>query len=259
MMRLGLLGHDIGYSKSPILHQEIAKIFHLDISYDLLDIEESKLKDYINQLKKGVYQGFNVTKPFKEKVIPLLDQLTPIAKKIGAVNTIYIDNQLVIGDNTDYQGFLGLLKREKIDVANKKVCLLGSGGAAKACYHVLKDLNADVLVASRRKVDYPFEKVISYDEIKPDTIDIYIQATPVGTYPHIDDSIIPLNYVSKHTVIDLIYNPTKTKIMKASKQGISGIDMMVIQALKSEEIWHHQRFKLTEATHTRLKEVIMNE
>lgn len=261
MIKLGLIGRNISYSKSPQLHRAIGRFLDCDIEYDLIDIEESEIPIYISKLRSGEYQGFNVTKPYKQKMIKYIDQLSPIAKKIQAVNTIYIKEQEVIGDNTDYEGFLGTLLREKIDVKHKKVCILGSGGAAKACYHVLKDLDADVIIASRRKstIDQMFDKVISYDEIKYNQIDLYVQATPIGTYPNTNESILPKEFVSEHTVIDLIYNPPMTKILKESKKGINGVQMMVIQAIKSEEIWLNKKIKLTEKLIHTLKEVITDE
>ena len=151
--------------------------------------------------------------------------------------------------------------REEISVKHKNVCILGSGGAAKACYVALTDLEAHVAVASRRKdtIDPLFKHVISFHDIDPQKIDLFIQATPVGTFPNVDESIVDKHIVENHTVIDLIYNPPKTKILSYAKRGINGISMMVIQAIKSEEIWLGRKIKITDELFNQLKDVIEHE
>jgi shikimate dehydrogenase len=138
------------------------------------------------------------------------------------------------------------------------VCILGSGGAAKACYVALIDLGAKVCVASRRKdtIDPLFKCVVPFEDIKPELVDLYIQATPVGTYPNVNESILPKSMVENHTVIDLIYNPSQTQILSYAKRGINGISMMIIQAIKSEEIWLDRKIKLTDELYHKLKDVI---
>ncbi|MBU1094142.1 MAG: shikimate dehydrogenase [Firmicutes bacterium] len=259
--RYALIGHDISYSKSPWIHRFMAKKLHMDMTYDLLEVEADELKDLIDDLREGLYQGFNVTIPYKEVIIPYLDELTYKAKNIGAVNTIYIKNGIVYGDNTDYDGFVGLLESNQINVRSKNVYILGTGGAAKAVYHALIDLGANVTVVSRNLAtkEKIFNHVIEYGEIKPHMVDIYVQATPIGTYPNVNVSVLTKDEVEGKVVIDLIYNPLETQIMKDSKQGISGISMLIIQALKSEEIWFDQEIELTDQLMKQLKEVILDE
>lgn len=258
MIKCGLLGKNISYSKSPTLHQTIGRFLNIPISYEKFDISESEIPKFISMIRSGKLQGLNVTIPYKQKVMAHCDELTPAAKKIQAVNCIYVKDKKVIGDNTDYEGFLGTLIKEDIDVKHKRVCILGSGGGAKACYVALTDLGAKVCVASRRKdtIDPLFKCVISFEDIKPDQVDLYIQATPVGTYPNINESILPKSMVENHTVIDLIYNPPKTQIITDAKRGINGVSMMVIQAIKSEEIWLDRKIKLTDELYRKLKDVV---
>jgi len=258
MIKCGLLGKNISYSKSPTLHQTIGRFLNLPISYEKYDISETELPKFISMIRSGKLQGVNVTIPYKQKIMAHCDELTPAAKKIQAVNCIYLKDKKVIGDNTDYEGFLGTLTKEEIDVKNKRVCILGSGGAAKACYVALIDLGAKVCVASRRKdtIDPLFKCVVPFEDIKPELVDLYIQATPVGTYPNVNESILPKSMVENHTVIDLIYNPPKTQILSYAKRGINGISMMIIQALKSEEIWLDRKIKLTDELYRKLKDVI---
>jgi len=259
--RLGLIGHDISYSKSPLIHRYMGKKLKIELTYDLLEVEADEIPDLIDELRHGIYQGFNVTIPYKESMIQYVDQLTPKAKLIQAVNTIYMKNGLVIGANTDYDGFEGLLEKNNLNVKSKNVYILGSGGAAKAVYHVLKDLGANVSVVTRNiahKDDY-FEHVIEYRDINPESVDIYVQATPIGTYPDVNVSVLTREEVEGKTVIDLVYNPLETQIMKDSKKGIGGISMLIIQALKSEEIWFEQEIELTDQLMKQLKEVILDE
>lgn len=259
--KFGLIGKNIIYSKSPKIHRFMAEKLNLEVTYDLFDVEEEDLPKLVKQLRSGVFRGFNVTQPYKQTIIKYLDELTPKAKRIQAVNTIYIKNDKIIGDNTDYDGFIGLLLTHHIDVKDKHVYILGSGGAAKSAYIALSDLMANVTVVVRKITDETtfFNKVITYDQINPKKVDLYIQTTPIGTYPNVFDSVLHADYVKHHTVIDLIYNPPVTQIMKDSHLGINGLNMLIIQALKSEEIWFSRKIEWTTLLMNALKEVIYNE
>lgn len=261
MIRFGLIGHHIGYSKSPLIHQAIARRLGKETAYELIDVDADELPKLIDLLKEGYYLGFNVTIPYKERILPLLDELTHKAKRIGAVNTIYMRNDLVVGDNTDYDGFLGLLETNHIEVENKRIYILGTGGAAKAAYFALKDLNTKVTVVTRilRDTEYPFDHVIEYKDINPDDVDIYVQATPIGTYPNDQVSVLTKEEVMGKTVIDLVYNPPVTQIMKDSKKGYNGLDMLLIQAIRSDEIWFEEDIERTPSLLKLLKEVIYDE
>jgi len=258
MYRFGLIGHQIAYSKSPKIHQQLAKYLNINISYDLLDIKKEALKEIPQLLRKQIYHGFNVTKPYKEVLIHYCDELTEKAKKIKAINTIYYKNQKIIGDNTDYDGFLGLLKQNHLEVKNQKIYILGTGGAAKAIYHVLNDLKAEVKFVSRKK-DLKNKLIIDYNELNSVDLKYVINATPIGTYPHIDQMVVSQSFIKDKTVIDLIYNPLQTKLMKSAKKGINGLDMLIIQAIKSMSIWLDQKIDITETLYKQLKDVVINE
>lgn len=259
--RFGLIGHHITYSKSPLVHQLIAKYYDLNLTYELLDVQEHQLKDTLVLLKTGVLQGFNVTKPYKEKIISYLDKLTTRAKRIGAVNTISYQNGLLIGDNTDYEGFIGLLEIHQIDVKGKRVYILGNGGAAKAVYNALIDLEANVVVVKRRTSheDDMFKQVIYYDQLDSKEADIYIQTTTVGTYPDIETSVLNQEQVANQIVVDLIYSPLETKIMKDSQKGVNGLGMLLIQAIQSQSIWQKKALPFSLDLYQQLKEVIKDE
>ncbi len=259
--KYGLIGKNIAYSKSPKIHKFMAEKLNLDMIYELIDIEEDVLPRLMKQLRSGIYRGFNVTAPYKQVICKYLDELTPKAKRIQAVNTIYMKNDKVIGDNTDYDGFIGLLLTQHIDVKGKNVYILGSGGAAKSVYVALMDLMADVTVVVRKVTEDTsfFHKIITYDQINPKIVDLYIQTTPIGTHPNVYDSVLSTEYVKNQTVIDLIYNPPVTQIMKDSQLGINGLNMLIIQALKSEEIWFSRKIEWTTLLMNALKEVVYSE
>jgi shikimate dehydrogenase len=258
MKKFALIGHQISYSKSPNIHSYMSKHLKIDFSYDLLDVTQDNLDMLIIQLKNGLYDGFNVTKPYKEIIMNYVDELTDEARIIGAVNTVYLRHNKIVGDNTDYEGFKGLIKRNKIKVLDKHIYILGTGGAAKACYHVLKDLEAIPTFVTRDALKVN-QETIMYKDLDPKDVDIYVQATPVGTYPYHKQSIIDKSLVKNKYVIDLVYRPVQTKILTYAKNGVNGVDMLMIQALKSLSIWLEQDIKLTPTLYKKLKDVIISE
>jgi shikimate dehydrogenase len=257
--RLGLIGKNIGYSKSPMLHLEIARTLDVDLLYEIIDIEKDRINFYIEQLRKKKYQGFNVTIPYKTVVMPFLDYITPQAASIGAVNTIYIEHGLVVGHNTDYDGFIKMIQYHNIVLDNQKVCILGSGGAAKAIYHALLSLGVYPKVISRDKMNPYFKEVMTYEDLNENTCDLIVQATPVGTYPNIHASILPKVLVHHKTVIDLIYNPKETQMMLDAKKGYNGTMMLVFQGIASAHLFYNRELIINDAVISRLKEVIENE
>lgn len=258
MLKLGLIGQHISYSKSPEIHQYMKSYLEIDLTYDLIDVDESSLKILIEELRLGFYQGFNVTQPYKEIMMKYVDVITPRAKQIQAINTIYLSDHKIVGDNTDYEGFLGLLNQNKVDVASKKVFILGTGGAAKACYHVLKDLKAIPKYVTRDPLKVN-QDTITYKDLYKSSVDYIIQATPVGTYPHVGESILDQEYVKDKFVIDLVYRPKETQILKDAKSGINGADMLIIQALKSLSLWMQKDIDITKALLQKLKDVVLDE
>jgi len=237
----GLIGKDISYSFSKkFFTQKFTNEGLNNCSYENYDISSiSKLLEVINDTK---IKGLNVTIPYKESVIELLNHIDPIAKKIGAVNTIKIDKQnKLLGYNTDYIGFK---KSLETNISNqKRALILGTGGASKAIVYALKTLNIKTLLVSRkiRKECITYED-LSNQIIKDHTI--IINCTPLGTYPNIEECPkIPYEYITdRHLCYDLIYNPIKTKFLILSeKKGasiINGNEMLENQAMESWKIWN---------------------
>ena len=170
-MKCGLLGRKLGHSYSPQIHAFLG-----DYSYTLFEKEPEEVANF---LKNGDFTGLNVTIPYKKTVIPYLDELSPAAKKLGAVNTVVRrEDGTLFGHNTDYFGFASLLKRSGLDVAGKKVLVLGSGGASVTVKAALEQLGADVTVISRSGPD-------DYDHLdRHADAQIIVNTTPVGMYPH---------------------------------------------------------------------------
>lgn len=237
----GLIGKDISYSFSKkFFSRKFINEGLNNCSYENYDINSiSELLEVINDTK---IKGLNVTIPYKESVIELLNHIDPIAKKIGAVNTIKIDKQnKLLGYNTDYIGFKQSLES---NISNqKRALILGTGGASKAIVYALKTLNIKTLLVSRKKR----EESINYEDISNQVIKdhtIIINCTPLGTYPNIEECPkIPYQYITeRHLCYDLIYNPIKTKFLILSeKEGasiINGNEMLENQAIESWKIWN---------------------
>ena len=189
--------------------------------------------------------GLNVTIPYKERVIPFLDGLDPIAEKIGAVNTIVFDGDKKIGYNTDAFGFKQAIK-PFLNNQHERAIIFGTGGAAKAVASVLKEIGVDVIFISRDP--HGKNKHFNYSEVNLQMLNackLLVNCTPVGTFPNSGD-FLPLPYegIGKdHLVIDLIYNPIKSMFLqKAENQGatiMNGEGMLKAQAMKSWSLWNN--------------------
>lgn len=229
----GLIGEKLGHSFSKLIHERLT-----DYTYHLLPLTREEFRDFMD---KKAFTAINVTIPYKIEVIPFLDEMDDHAKAIGAVNTIVNRNGKLFGYNTDFSGFLYLLQRHNIDVADKKVLVLGKGGASKAIIAVLQYLGAkEVLTVYYKEA----KDTITYDQCKKYHSDaqIIINTTPVGMYPKIDNVPIDLDdYKQCSAVIDIIYNPIRPMlIVQAQNRGIKaigGLEMLIAQAKYAVEIF----------------------
>lgn len=232
-MQFGLIGKRLSHSYSPEIHGKIA-----DYNYELLEISEDKLCDFF---KKRDFCGINVTIPYKEAVIPMLDELSDTAKKIGAVNTVVNRNGKLIGYNTDYYGMLALIRHLGISADGKKVLILGTGGTSKTAYAVFKSLNArEIIFVSRAK------KIgsVTYSEACEFHSDaqIILNTTPAGMFPKSDETPINIDaFPNLEGVIDAIYNPLCTNlVLNAKKRNISaegGLYMLSAQAVYASSLF----------------------
>ena len=241
--KFGLVGRDISYSFSRAYFSDKFKSENLPHNYVNFDLQSI---DELDEIIKNTpnLKGLNVTIPYKEEVIPILNSLNKRAKKIGAVNTIKITNKKKIkGYNTDYHGFKNSLQPH-LKAHHKKALILGTGGASKAIAYALKKLKIDYDYVSRsNKKGVKFLYADLTDAIIS-SYTIIINCTPIGTFPNIDACPdIPYNAISeKHIIYDLIYNPEQTKFLKHGYDKnaitINGSEMLRLQAEKSWEIWN---------------------
>ncbi len=239
-MKYALLGEKLGHSFSPQVHNEIFKDLNIDATYELKEIKKEEIVDALNLLKKGIYNGYNVTIPYKKEVMKYLDVIDDKAKEIGAVNTIAYKDGKLIGYNTDYYGFKEEILYNKIDVSNKDCYILGTGGASLALNKALKDLGANVYFVSRNPIN---EFMISYEELKNKKPYLIVNSTPVGMYPNVDNCPIEEEIINNTKyVIDIIFNPLQTKLLKIAKSNMNGLFMLVGQAIKAEEIWQNRKY-----------------
>lgn len=226
-MKCGLLGRKLGHSYSPQIHAHLG-----NYSYELFEKEPEEIEDF---LKNGDFTGINVTIPYKKTVISLLDELSPVAWKMGAVNTIVRrPDGTLFGHNTDYYGFSSMVKHSGLLVAGKKVLVLGSGGASNTTVEVLKELGAQVIVISRTGENNYTNLSVHADA------SVIVNATPVGMYPNTGISPVNLDiFPQLEGVLDLIYNPAHTQLLlDAENRGIvamNGLLMLVAQAKEAAE------------------------
>ncbi len=237
-VKLGLIGRNISYSFSKkYFEQKFQKLLLSQYSYEIFELENL---DNISELMKTLnLKGLNVTIPYKEKVIPFIDELSEEAQDIGAINCIKIENGKTKGYNTDAFGFEKTLLLHKQENQQSAI-VLGNGGAAKAVKFVLTKHNIPFITVSRNTE-------INYENLTPEQVSenlIIVQCTPVGTFPNVEDSVqIPFEALGKnHLIIDLVYNPEYSKFIKnAAEYGaktVNGLYMLEQQAEKAWEIWN---------------------
>lgn len=243
-MKLGLIGKPLTHSYSNEIHSEIMKQNGINGTYELFEIEEKDLGSTIKKLKDSGYRGLNVTLPYKEKVLEFVDEIDEKSEYIGAINTIKFCDGKAYGYNTDYLGFISLLKDSNIDVKGKDAIILGAGGTARTAAKALIDSKTyDLTIVTRSKKEFHNLYSTSFDFIteNPTNCDILINCTPVGMYPNMTEAPIQSSLIKTPIYIDLIYNPKRTKLMEQYEQDgskvIGGYHMLVQQALESQRIW----------------------
>ncbi|KRQ86858.1 Shikimate dehydrogenase [Caloramator mitchellensis] len=245
----GLIGEKLSHSKSPEIHDLIMKKLSIIGNYHLFEVNEADLKMAIEGLQVLNFKGINVTIPYKIKIIDFLDGCSDEVKSIGSVNTIKFTNKNAFGYNTDYFGFISLLRRFDIDVHGKIAVILGTGGSSRAVMKSLVDLGTkEIIFASRNRNlnEINGSRVIDYQELAKIKGDLLINCTPVGMSPNFDSSPVEKECVKNfETIIDLIYNPFKTKLIKYADdlniRAFNGFYMLVAQAVKSQEIWNNTK------------------
>lgn len=253
----GIVGDPVGHSLSPLMHNANIESLNLNYAYVPFHVKKENINNLISGAKALNIKGLNVTIPHKIEVIKYLDEIDPLAEKIGAVNTIKFSDGIAKGYNTDAIGAMSALK-EKVNIKNKDVLVLGAGGASRAISYALceEDVNSitilnrhvnrgkvlaeDISNKTDYEIDYDLQS--NSDKYLKDT-DIIINTTPNGMYPHINDE--PLIYAqqmdNEMCVFDIVYTPLETGILKEAKKigatCVSGIKMFLYQGVESFKIW----------------------
>ena len=226
-MKCGLLGRKLGHSYSPQIHSYLG-----DYPYILYEKEPEEIEAF---LKHGDFTGINVTIPYKKAVIPYLDELSPIAGKLGAVNTIVRRSDgTLFGHNTDYFGFSTMVARSGLKVSGKKVLVLGSGGASNTAVAVLEELGAQVVIISRQG-ENNYQNLFLHKDAA-----LIVNTTPVGMYPDTEAAPLDITAFPKlEGVLDVIYNPARTVLLQQAEEkglvAMNGLLMLVAQAKESAE------------------------
>jgi shikimate dehydrogenase len=260
MRHFAVIGHPIGHSLSPLMHNTAFKLLGLDCEYEMLDIEPASLKQAIEQFREQKWGGFNVTIPHKETIIPLLDEVVPEVRAVGAVNTVVNHNNKLIGYNTDVIGVERSLRPDREKIAGTMCTIMGSGGVARSVAHVLIHTikpkvitfsalfpeQAHVLIKGLGSSDVQFHVINCTDAaletaIKNSTL--IVNATDVGMFPHILDSPLPNPHwlSTKHIIFDLVYRPLTTRLQSdahaAGAKTIDGLGMFIHQGAAAFQIW----------------------
>lgn len=232
-MKYGLIGRSLVHSFSKNIHRELG-----DYVYNYYEVNKEELPSLLKEEGIG---GFNVTIPYKQEVIKYCKSLSPSAEMIGSVNTLVYDkDRNITGYNTDYDGFIYLLKRRGIEIKGASVLILGSGGTSLTARVAAADLGADKITIVSRKGPVTYENLEPYYDST-----VIINTTPVGMYPNNGESLIDLSLFKKcKAVVDVVYNPLKTKlILQAESHGIKatgGLPMLVAQARTASELFTGQ-------------------
>ena len=216
-MRRGLIGEHLGHSYSQRIHETLG-----GYPYELIEVAPQDLDAW---MKNKDFAALNVTIPYKKAVIPYLEELDERARRIGAVNTIVNDHGRLIGKNTDYYGCRFMLEQAGIEIQDRKVILLGNGGAAQAVQAVLEDLGAAAIVKVKRN---PSPETLTYEEAYRDHsgAQVIVNTSPVGMFPAQEGIPVELDrFPQLESVADVIYNPHRTRlIVEAQKRGIKHVN-----------------------------------
>lgn len=246
----GVLGFPLGHSLSPYLHNAAFENHGMKGCYFKWEIEPRQLSDFMKAVTLLPVRGVSVTIPYKEQVISYLDEISPAARDIGAVNTIYLENEKLKGDNTDYSGFMAPLKGMELNSA----LVLGAGGASRSILYGLRKLGISRIVISNRNKDKA-EKLalefgiesIDWSQRKEINVDVLVNSTPLGTKgDNLDKTPWEFEHFPFKIVYDLVYNPLQTRLLRQAEekgvQVISGLSMFIHQAREQFRIWTGETF-----------------
>ena len=258
MKKYLVIGNPIEHSLSPKLHNYWFKKNNINAVYDKKQIEEQNIKEIISEMRNGKIDGINITVPFKQLIIPFVDELSSEAEESQSVNTIFKENDKILGHNTDISGFELAIRKKGYNIKDKKVFILGAGGVVPSIILALRKMGAAKIILSNRteskaeKIKKTFSdlEIVNWGEIPE--FNMIINATSLGLNK---DDEIKLNYADigqNKLFYDVIYNPSQTKFLlnakKFGNQIENGKMMFIYQAHQSFAIWHKVMPKIDEET-----------
>jgi len=250
---------------SPAMHNAAFKKLGLDYVYVPFSVKSENLPKAVDGLRALNVSGFNVTIPHKVSVLPLLDGVDPLAGKIGAVNTVVNTGGKLRGFNTDAEGFYRALMGNDLATKGKNIVILGAGGASRAISYILAEKGAHLTIINRKEelswadniaafIKKDLGKAVAVFELSYlagglSNTDILVNATSVGMYPGVDNSLVPVKFLSKiPAVVDIVYNPLETRLLREARSAgartVSGIDMLTWQGALAFEKWTGQKAPL---------------
>ncbi len=265
--RLYLIGFPIGHSASPHIYNSVFKSHRINAKYKGLEIKSEDLANIVESLRSRVCKGFNVTAPYKIRVMEYLDELKHPSTIIGAVNTVVNNEGKLVGYNTDWIGFMKALKRFTSSNSICKVLILGAGGAASAVVYALRNIAEELSIVSlsgisavklaKKAEDWGFPKARGYKTDptilmrESSNIDLLVNATPLGCHPRTWETPIPGEYLHADTIVfDLVYNPLKTRLLREAEEigckAIDGLWMLVYQAAENLKLWFNLNIDVEE-------------
>lgn len=259
MKYYGLLGDQIDYSLSPKLHKIIFTACNIQADYRLFDTK-GDFETTIKELRASDIDGFNVTIPYKSKIIPFLDSISERAKTIGSVNTVWVNQGKWHGDNSDALGFSTAMSLNEMPLRDKRVLIIGAGGAARGVAYALSLSQVrSILVYNRTRKrtnqlvtdireHFKFNHAMSVYDYQGLKVDVVINTTPLGGSHYQDQLSVDLADLSAKYFVDIIYNPAQTMALKNAAQNdiksLNGLSMLACQAIYSHELWQKQAFSL---------------
>ena len=262
--RVGLIGWPVEHSLSPVMHNAAFRALGLGWRYELLPVPPVQLDAALADLNAGDFGGANVTVPHKSAVMAYLDEIDDAARSIGAVNTIAVQGNRLLGHNTDAAGFMGALREAGLEPSGRRALLLGAGGAARAVAYALVQAGCAVAIYNRTVMraaelvhhiqDLGLRASVAWvpgevalDELDLARFDLLVNATAAGMWPNSEETPWPeaLAMPSHWTVFDLVYNPVETRLLRQARQAgaqtVDGVGMLVWQGVLAFELWTGQK------------------
>ena len=243
-----VIGNPIEHSLSPELHNYWLKRNNIDASYSKEKLDENQLKNFFHRIKNKEVSGANITVPFKKSVIPYLDELSIEAERTQSVNTVYLNNDKIIGHNTDTNGFELAIKESGFDVNNKKILIFGAGGVVSSIIYALNRMRAfEITICNRTKSRAEDMKTLFSDLIvmnwgEVSNFDMIINATSIGLNKEDRFDLDLSKFKNSNFFYDIIYNPLETHFLKDAKnlgkKTENGKRMFIHQAAQAFKIWH---------------------